>query len=155
MYVQVVKLSQQWQQLLFLLKAVGSRLKDTRARIERERGRESWFRLFFFCHTKKKKGDEQSTVLLFRRVDSHDLPWKAVHYREKKQFLSILVFFHLKTLLLPTSNRKKKTHRNKKKKKLSDNLLKLLSAHHFSFPPGYISQALCIDLNLGDLTMTD
>lgn len=91
--MQVVKLSQQWQQLLFLLKAVGSRLKDTRARIERGR-QGKLVQTFFFCFAIRKK---QSTVLLFRQVDSHDLSWKAVHYRGKKQFLSILVFFHSQT----------------------------------------------------------
>lgn len=83
--MQVVKLSQQWQQLLFLLKAVGSRLKDTRARIEREAGKVGPD-FFFFCHARKIK----STVLLFRQVDSHDLSWKAVHYQEKSNFYPYL-----------------------------------------------------------------
>lgn len=90
--MQVVKLSQQWQQLLFLLKAVGSRLKDTRARIERGRQGKLVQTFFFFFAIRKKKCEEQSTVLLFRQVDSHDLSWKAAHYREKKQFLSISLY---------------------------------------------------------------
>lgn len=149
-YVQVVKLSQQWQQLLFLLKAVGSRLKDTRARIERGR-QGKLVQTFFFCFAIRKK---QSTVLLGLR----GLSWLILEScaLSGKKAISI----HTCTLSVTNSfcclhQIIKKPHRNKQKKNLSDNLLKLLSAHHFSFPPGYIGQTLCIDLNLGDLTMTD
>lgn len=116
-YVQVVKLSQQWQQLLFLLKAVGSRLKDTRARIERGRqGKLVQTFFFFFCHTKKMRRTIYCTSFL-----TGGLSWlilESCALSGKKDISIHSCILSLTNSFCCLHQIIKKPHRNKKKKSM-------------------------------------